>query len=233
VKVRLRVVLLALVAALVLTPVANAHVTLNPPEWEAGGFARFAVRVPNERANANTTEVTMQFPESVISASFEDVPGWERTVQMAQLAEPVEQLGEEITERIARVTWRGGEVEPGEFVEFGVSFQVPEDAPVGEALLFPSLQTYSNGEIVRWIAEDEEADTPAPRVTVLTAADEGGGAAPTTTEEAGGAAAEAAPAEGGGDDNSGLAMGFGIAGLVAGLVALGVALFRGNRRAAT
>jgi hypothetical protein len=81
--------------------------------------------------------------------------------------------------------------------------------------------------------EDEEADTPAPRVTVLAAAEEGGGAAPTTTEEAGGAAAEAAPAEGGDDDNSGLAMGFGIAGLVAGLVALGVALFRGNRRAAT
>jgi hypothetical protein len=82
--------------------------------------------------------------------------------------------------------------------------------------------------------EDEEADTPAPRVTVLAAAEEGEGAAPTTTEEAGGAAAEAAPAEGGDDDdNSGLAMGFGIAGLVAGLVALGVALFRGNRRAAT
>jgi periplasmic copper chaperone A len=71
---------------------------------------RTAVRVPNERANPDTTEITVQFPENVISASFQPVPGWTRRVRMERLDEPVEQFGEQITERIAEVTWTGGTI---------------------------------------------------------------------------------------------------------------------------
>jgi uncharacterized protein YcnI len=225
-----RAVLVAVATALTLTGVASAHVTLNPADWEAGGFARFAVRVPTERPDASTTEVTLQFPENVISASFQDVEGWERTVEMAPLDEPIpgEEGEEPTTERLASVTWSGGEVEPGEFVEFPISFQVPEDA-AGGTILFPALQTYSSGEIVRWIAEDEEADTPAPRVEVLAAAEEGGGGTTTEEEPAEGDGGEAASASGGGDDDDGrttLALILAIAGLAAGLVALGIALMR-------
>jgi uncharacterized protein YcnI len=125
-RVRAAPILISVIVALVAAPVAAAHVTLNPREWEAEGFAKFDVRVPNERDNADTTRVTVQFPESVISASFQDVPGWRRTVRMVQLDEPIEEEGEPpITERIDTVTWTGGRVEPGEFVEFPVSFQVP------------------------------------------------------------------------------------------------------------
>jgi len=226
---KLKIVLAAFAAALVAVPAAPGHVTLNPGEWEAGGFARFAVRVPNERPNASTVEVTMQFPENVISASFEDVPGWERSVEMVPLDEPIEEEGEEpVTERIGSVTWTGGQVEPGEFVEFGVSFQVPEDAT--GALLFPTAQTYSNGEVVRWIDPSEEAESPAPRVTVLSAAE---GEDPATTTETTTTKEQAAEATGGGgsgdDDGDGmatLALVLGIAGLVAGLAALGIALAR-------
>lgn len=220
------VVICSLVGALAVTPLAAAHVTINPGEWEAGGFARFAVRVPNERPNADSTEITVQFPESVISASFQPVPGWERTVEMVTLDEPIVEEGEEpITERLASVTWSGGTIAPGEFQEFGLSFQVPES--VGEELTFPSVQTYSNGEIVRWIGPPD-ADTPAPIVTVLAPAEEE--AAGTTTSEA-----EAAPAASGseGDDDSGLAtvaLIIGIAGLAAGLAALGFTFLRAPRR---
>jgi uncharacterized protein YcnI len=233
----LKAVLVAVAAAVLVTPAASAHVTLNPPEWEAGGFARFAVRVPNERPNADTTEITLRFPENVISASFQPVPGWTRRVQMAQLDQPVEQFGEQITERIASVTWTGGSIKPGEFQEFGVSFQVPEDA-VDQELLFPALQTYSNGEVVRWIANDPEADSPAPRVAVL-APEEGEGTAsagPTTTAEEEPASAEAAPAAATDDDDgegrATLALVLGIIGLLAGLAALAVALLRPRRPAA-
>ncbi|MBA2614525.1 MAG: YcnI family protein [Actinobacteria bacterium] len=227
-----KLILLTALAALLAAPVASAHVTLNPNEWEAGGFARFAVRVPNESAMASTTEVTMQFPENVISARFQDVPGWERTIQMATLDTPIEEEGEEpITERLASVTWSGGEIEPGEFQEFGVSFQVPEGAT--EPLLFPTLQTYSDGEVARWIAPEEEADTPAPRVAVLAVA----GEEPATTDptetitDEGAAAAAAGGSESGGDgeDRANLALVLGIAGLIAGLAALGVALSRPRR----
>ena len=228
-----RLVLALLVVAFVAAPTAAAHVTINPGEWEAGGFARFAVRVPNEQDSASTTKVTMQFPESVISASFQQVPGWKRTIKMAQLDEPVEVFGEQVTERIARVTWSGGSIAPGEFEEFGVSFQIPETP--GEDLVFPAIQTYSNGEVVRWIGPPD-ADAPAPVVTVLPPAEEEEGAAATTTTEEQTAAAEeqTAPAAAASDDDSGkenLALVLGIAGLVAGLAALGVALFRKPGRA--
>ena len=217
-------------AALVTAPVADAHVTINPGEWEAGGFARFDIRVPNERDDANTMRVVVQFPENVVSASFQDVPGWERTVEMVPLEEPIEEDGEEpITERIGTVTWSGGTVEPGEFVEFGVSFQVPETP--GEDLLFPTIQTYSGAEAVRWISPDPEADEPAPRVTVLPPeeSDAAGSATEEQDEQAaegpGGESEEAAAPQAGGDTGrANLALGFGIAGLVASVAALALAL---------
>jgi periplasmic copper chaperone A len=219
-----------LVAAVVFPATAAAHVTVNPGEWEAGGFARFAVRVPNERDNAATTEVTVQFPESVISASFQPVPGWKRTVEMAPLDEPIEEEGEEpITERLASVTWSGGRIQPGEFQEFGVSFRVPETP--GEELTFPSLQTYSNGEVVRWIGPPD-SDTPAPTVAVTEPeqqAENGEAAVETPTEEQ---EETAAPAAAGGDDGDGkatLALVLGIAGLVAGLAALAATFLRPRR----
>jgi periplasmic copper chaperone A len=219
-----------LVAAVVFPAAAAAHVTVSPGEWEAGGFARFAVRVPNERDNAATTEVTVQFPESVISASFQPVPGWKRTVEMAPLDEPIEEEGEEpITERLASVTWSGGRIQPGEFQEFGVSFRVPETP--GEELTFPSLQTYSNGEVVRWIGPPD-SDTPAPTVAVTEPeeqAENGGAAVETPTEEQ---EETAAPAAAGGDDGDGeatLALVLGIAGLVAGLAALAATFLRPRR----
>ena len=224
----LRAALLALTGALVLVPAASAHVTINPPEWEAGGFARFAVRVPNERDAAATTRITVQFPESVVSASFEPEPGWRRSVKMVRLDEPIEEEGEEpITERLASVTWSGGRVRPGEFVEFGVSFQVPE--PAGEELVFPAVQRYSNGEVVRWIAPDPEADTPAPRVTVLPPEDEEAEAeAQPPPQPAADAEAAAATVDRDGDatGRANLALGFGLAGLVAGLAALALTVVR-------
>jgi periplasmic copper chaperone A len=214
-----------------MTSPAAAHVSVNPAEWEAGGFARFAIRVPNERDGVATTEVTIQLPESVVSASFEPEPGWKRTVQMAPLDEPIEEEGEEpITERLASVTWSGGQIAPGEFVEFGISFQVP-DTP-GEELLFPALQTYEGGEVVRWIADDPEADTPAPRVTVLAAAEGGPSATETETEtQASGADTEQAT-EGAAttDGRVNLALGLGAAGLLVGLAALAVSLARKPRK---
>jgi uncharacterized protein YcnI len=164
VTVLIRTFLSAIAAALLFASVAAAHVTLNPNEWEAGGFARFAVRVPNERENADTIEVTVRFPQSIISASFQPMPGWERSIEMEPLDQPVEEEGEQITEHIASVTWSGGKIAPGEFEEFGVSFRVPETP--GEDLVFPSLQTYSNGEVVRWIGPPD-SEEPAPIVTVL------------------------------------------------------------------
>jgi periplasmic copper chaperone A len=215
----------AIAGALVAPAAAAAHVTLNPREWEAEGFAKFDVRVPNERPNADTTKITMRFPDQVLSASFQPVEGWKRTVKMAKLDEPIEEEGERITEKIDTVTWTGGRIRPGEFQEFGVSFQVPDDP--GSTLAFPAVQTYSNGEVVRWIGP-EDADEPAPAVTVTEPAPEEGAAAEEPAATATPTPAAAAEDDDGGSDTlSIIALVVGIAGLAAGAAAL---LRGGGRR---
>lgn len=214
-------------------PLAAAHVTVNPNEAEAGSFSRFAVRVPTERPDASTTEVTLRLPEGMFFVSFQPKPGWKRTVKMEKLAEPAEVFGDEITERVAEVTWTGGEIAPGEFDEFGMSARVPEEA--GTELVFPAVQTYSSGEVVRWIGEPD-ADQPAPRVAVLPPAEEEEEEQPAAGEDDDGTETTAAAAA---DDSAvddaesraNLALGLGIAGLIAGAVALALVLLRGPRRA--
>ena len=92
------------------------------------------------------------------------------------------------------------------------------------------MQTYSSGEEVGWVDPDPEADTPAPRLVVVEPEEEEAAAAPapTTTEAVDETTADAAVATDDDDDASlaTVAIILGIAGLVAGLAALGVSLFR-------
>ncbi len=108
-----------------------------------------------------------------------------------------------------------------------MSFQVPEDAQPGDEILFPALQVYSSGEEVNWVDPDPEAETPAPRIVVVAPEEEEAAGQPrdrTPREEA--QAAAAASSDDDDDSSSTMALVFGIAGLAAGLLALGVALFR-------
>jgi periplasmic copper chaperone A len=220
-----RLVICFVLAAVVFPAAAVAHVTIQPGEWEPGAFATMVVRVPNERDDAETTTVSVQFPENVLTARFQAHPTCEREVERQALDQPVE----DITERIVSVTWTcDPPIASDGFDEFGLSFQIPEDASPGDELLFPAVQTYSGGEVVNWVDPDPEADTPAPRITVV-APEEEAEAAPTTTDQTTTEETAAAPAvssDGDDDSTSTLAMIFGIAGLAAGLIALGVALFR-------
>jgi periplasmic copper chaperone A len=216
-------------AAVVFPAAAVAHVTIQPGEWEAGAFARMAVRVPNERDDAETTSVTVQFPESVLTARFQAHPFCEREVKREELDQPVE----EITERIVSVTWTcDPAIAVDGFEEFGMSFQIPEDTQTGDEILFPAVQVYSSGEEVGWVDPDPEADLPAPRIVVVAPEEEAEAAPAATTTEATAETTEetaAVPAVSADDDDDSMAtiaIVFGIAGLAAGLIALGVALFR-------
>ena len=71
--------------AMALPAAAVAHVTIQPGEWEPGAFATMDVRVPNERDDAETTTVTVQFPENVPTARFKPHPSCEREVERETL----------------------------------------------------------------------------------------------------------------------------------------------------
>jgi periplasmic copper chaperone A len=210
-------------AAVVFPAAAVAHVTIQPGEWEAGAFAAMAVRVPNERDDAETTSVTVQFPENVLTARFQAHAFCEREVEREKLDQPVE----EITERIVSVTWTcDPPIASDGFDEFGMSFQIPEDAQPGDEILFPAVQVYSSGERVRWVDPDPEADEPAPRIVVVAPEEEEAAPPPAATTTEAEATAAAAASSDGDDSSSTAALVFGIAGLATGLIALGVALFR-------
>lgn len=141
---------------------ALAHVTVKPSEAIAGGFQTFVVQVPNERDDASTVKVQVEFPPVFASVSFQDKEGWKRKVKTVQFDEPIEAFGEEVTEGVGQVTWSGGEIEPGEFETFAFSVG---PLPEGE-IVFPALQTYDSGEVVRWIGP-ADADAPAAHVNAI------------------------------------------------------------------
>jgi uncharacterized protein len=227
-----KLILSIAVAAVVFPAAAVAHVTIQPSEWEAGAFATVVLRVPNERDDAETTTVTVQFPEDVPTARFKANPNCTHEVTKVPLDQPIEEL----TERIDTVTWTcDPPIAADGFDEFGISIRVPEDAAPGDEILFPATQTYSSGEEVSWVDPDPEGESPAPRITIVAPEEEEAEAPPaaTTTEAAGGedgdetAAVPAVATDDDDDDSSStMALVFGIAGLAAGLIALGVALFR-------
>ena len=171
--------------ALVVPAAADAHVTIQPSTAAAGGFTRLDVRVPNERDDASTNKLEVQFPEGFADASFEANPGWDIKVTKKKLAKPVQTDDGEVTEGVDTITWTAKSdadaIPPGAFEDFGLSVQVPGKA--GDKLTFKALQTYSNKEIVRWIG-DEGSDNPAPVVSVTAAAGAEGAAAATPTPAA-------------------------------------------------
>jgi periplasmic copper chaperone A len=178
---------LAAGALLVVPAAAGAHVTLNPDTAPAKGFAELLVRVPNEMDNANTNKIDIKFPPGFVQVSYEPKPGWTFAVQKTKLAKPIQTDDGPVTEQVSRMTITGtgkglGTIALGQFMDFALSVGIPDQA--GKKLLFPTVQTYSNGKVVRWIAPDESADTPAPHLDVTAAASGSAAAAPSSTTAA-------------------------------------------------
>jgi uncharacterized protein YcnI len=129
--------------------------------------------VPTERDVA-TTKVEIALPEAqpLASVSTKPVAGWTATVTKRKLATPAKDAdGAEITEAATRIVWAADSadtaIKAGEFQEFEISVgPLPSNA---EKMVFKALQTYSDGEVVRWIDEAKDAEHPAPTLTLTKA----------------------------------------------------------------
>ncbi|MET9957919.1 YcnI family protein [Streptomyces sp. NPDC006326] len=221
---------LAAGAVLVLSGTAFAHVSVQPGEAAKGGYATLNFKVPNERDNASTTQLEVNFPvdQPLTSVMPQDIPGWTVTVEKSKLDKPLTVHGKQINEAVTKVTWSGGKIEPGKFQQFPVSVgKLPENA---DQMVFKAIQTYDNNEVVRWIEEAKEGaaepQNPAPvlKLTAAKAADHhddgkkpaAAGAGDTTKDEHEEAAAK-------GSDTTARALG--VTGIVVGLggLAFGIA----------
>ncbi|KOG30220.1 YcnI family copper-binding membrane protein [Streptomyces resistomycificus] len=228
-------------AVVVLSSPAFAHVSVQPEGTAAkGGYAVIDFKVPNERDDASTTKLEVNFPTDhpLSSVMPEPMAGWDVKVTKSKLDKPIEAHGRQLTEAVSKITWTatGKGVEPGYFEKFPVSVgALPEDT---DELVFKAIQTYSNKEVVRWIEEQEdgaeEPENPAPVLTLSAASEDGHHGSSATAEatekaddDAEKASAEtAAPA----DSSDTTARVLGVVGIVIGVVGVAYGVLAGRRR---
>jgi uncharacterized protein YcnI len=210
---------------------AAAHVTVSSAAAVQGGYSTVTFKVPNESDEASTTKVEVNLPADapVASVSVRPVPGWTVVAEKAKLTTPIEAHGTQITEAVSKITWTASAdagIKPGEFQTFDVSMG---PLPEAEQMIFKSLQTYSDGTIVRWIDEPStdgtEPESPAP---VLKLAAAPAGETPPAATEPNVAATPAVEAS---SSNTGTILGS--IGALLGLAALVVALLAYRRSGAT
>jgi uncharacterized protein YcnI len=140
-------VLALLTAGLVgLAAPAGAHTELEPSEATAGATETLTFNVAYE--GAGTTGLEVQLPDGATLVEIPDKPGWTSTSDSTENT----------------VTWTGGPVEADE--SFAVVVELPDTT--GE-VLFPAIQSTTDGEVA-WIdpEESEGHDSfPAPRLTLV------------------------------------------------------------------
>jgi uncharacterized protein len=218
---------------------AFAHVTVQPGTAAKGGYSTVAFKVPNEQDSASTIKIEVNLPADhpIASVSLQPVPGWTAQVTTSKLTTPLKTDDGTVDQAVTKITWSGGKIAPGQFQQFPVSFgPLPDDAA---SLSFKTLQTYDNGDIVRWIeipqAGQPEPQNPAPTLTLTAVASDAAPAATGTAAPAPAAAdAKATPqrAVSSGDSSDGTARALAIAGIVIGAAGVAFGVFAGRRRTA-
>lgn len=184
---RIAVAALTLGIVLFLAAPAWAHVTIAPDTAEKGGSdVEIAFRMPNEESAASATELDVQIPTNppLLSVLAQAVPGWTASVQSVHLAKPIHTDDGDISDAVSEVTWKAisaaDGIKPNEFGKFEV---IVGQLPTSASITFPAIQTYSNGDVVRWIETQTpngpEPEHPAPVLTLTS-----GGATTATTQPA-------------------------------------------------
>ena len=163
----------AVIGVVMLATPAGSHVTVHPGTVPAGtSDIELTFRVPNERDNANTVRLQVFFPSSLplLTVNVLPIPGWSAKVDTQTLSKPVETDDGPVDQVVTDITWTAtsGGITPGQYQDFDVSAgKVPDRTGT---VVFKSLQTYSSGEVVRWIqvadSQDPDPDTPAPVLTL-------------------------------------------------------------------
>ncbi len=195
-----------------------AHVTVDPDGAAKGASdVEIAFRVPNEEAT-NTTKLQVSIPTDhpLLGVLAQPVPGWTAKVTTVKLATPIHTDDGDISDAVSEVDWTANStadgIAPGNYQRFQIIVgQLPADE--GQ-IVFKALQTYANGDVVRWIETGADAEHPAPVFSLGVAAIGGGHTTPTTVP-----AATSTPTKSDDDSNT-----LGIIAIIVGGVALAVAL---------
>ncbi|MDQ1510806.1 MAG: hypothetical protein QOG50_2650 [Actinomycetota bacterium] len=159
---------------------AWAHVTIAPDSADKSATdVEIAFRVPNEEAT-NTTKIQIAIPTDhpLLGVLAQPVPGWTAKVTTIKLKTPVHTDDGDVTDAVSEVDWTANSaadgIASGDYQRFQIIVgQLPDTSEI----VFKAVQTYANGDVVRWIETGSTAVHPAP---VMTLAKPGAAATPTT-----------------------------------------------------
>ena len=149
---RIRVLVLAGSAALVVAATASAHARISPSVSLANELQLYSLAVPTEKEDLTTTKIVLTVPQGFSIDSFVPSPGWTRELQ---------QTGSGEDAVIQKVTWSGGNTPTEEDSLFQF---LAQPAKTG-TYTFDVQQTYSDGSIVDW-SGSESSEAPAPTIKV-------------------------------------------------------------------
>jgi periplasmic copper chaperone A len=168
---------------------AWAHVTVDPPSAPKGGTVKLSFLAPNEEQGTKMTELQVNFPTPpqtpIPTVTVEAKPGWNVTVTTTKLAKPLVTDDGSISDVVSEVDWKAKTpadgIAVGQFGEFTID---ADGLPDNEnQVVFRAIQTYDNGDVVKWIdpvtAGGPEAEHPTPILELTNPAGES--ATPTTT----------------------------------------------------
>lgn len=130
----------------------SAHASIPTDDLVAGGYGQLSIRIPHGCDGAATNIVEVQIPDGFSSIKPQAKAGWEVEVEMVDLAEPIENHGNIITDRVGVIRWTGGNLADNQYDEFGITVKAP-DAP-GTSAGFPTIQYCGDDASVAWIGED-------------------------------------------------------------------------------
>jgi periplasmic copper chaperone A len=160
-------------AGMALATPAFAHVTTDPSSAQKGGEITLGFRVPDEEADATTTQFEVDLPTDhpLLGIDTEPTTGWTVKVREASLNPPVQTDDGVVNQAVDQIIWTadaGTGIGPGQFQEFRILVQsLPRDT---DRVVFKALQTYSDGTIARWIdpvtAGQDPPEHPTPILTL-------------------------------------------------------------------
>lgn len=152
---KLATMIIPTILAVVLFSVpASAHVTVKPNTSTTGAWETYTVKVPVEK-DMPTTKVTLKMPAGVEFQQYEPVSGW--TVSTEKNSDG----------KVTAVTWMtsGEGILPGQFQQFTFVAKNPSNT---EKAAWDAYQYYKDGSIVEWTG-GEGTDKPHSITTITTA----------------------------------------------------------------
>ena len=158
----MRSLLLALALLAVAPAAASAHISVRPDAAKPGQTVALAFVVPNERSDATTVGVSVFLPPGLKTVDVPPHTGWTSVLKRAGGA--VTEIDWTLERQAEAIAGTGSQ-------DFAATLG---PLPQGKQVVFKALQTYADGQVVRWI-QDPAADADRPAAVLSLGGKSSGG----------------------------------------------------------